>query len=217
VTFTAPTEPGSYPFFCAVHPEAMQGVLTVVEGAAAPPEDEGGGGGGEAAQPLQEAPTAVEVSMADFSFDAPEASVAPGGEVTWTNDGDAPHTATFDEVELDTGQLASGEQGALTAPTEPGSYTYFCAVHPGQMRGVLVVVPPGTADPTAPDAPAAAIGGDPAAQPAAEEGESRGLTLVILLAAVIGAFLGGLGLSMLIRNRRRPGPPPPPSPTGQPM
>lgn len=199
VTFTVDT-PGTFAYVCQVHPAAMRGVLTVVDAGG------GGGGGGSgeppptaAAPPAPAAPSTAAVTMADFSFEAPEASVAPGGRVTWTNEGGAPHTATFDDVELDTGNVEPGAEGTLTAPEEPGTYSYKCTIHP-QMTGALAVLAEGVADPNAAAPPAEEAAAPPAAEPA---GASRGFSLVILLAAVLGAFLGGLGLAAFVRSRSR--------------
>jgi plastocyanin len=189
-TLTLP-KAGRFPFHCEVHPAAMKGVLTVTgEGAAA------GGGGGAAA--ASTAPNQASVSMQDLKFVQPEVSVAPGGQVTWKNDGKLPHTATFDDVQLDTGTVQPGAEGRLTAPDKPGSYSYKCTVHPAAMRGVLVVPGANTADPTqeaAPAAPAAATGGGGG-------GENRtALSYLALVTGAIGAFLAGFGVSAFARSR----------------
>jgi plastocyanin len=177
--------PGRFPFHCEVHPKAMKGVLTVV-----------GTGGAAGGAPASNAPRQASVDMKDFAFDKQEVSVAPGGQVTWKNTGQAPHTATFDDVQLDTGNVAPGGQGKLTAPDKPGSYSYKCSVHPARMRGVLVVVGANTADPTqpvaaAPAAPAASNGG----------GGGASLSYLALVSAAVGAFLAGFGVSAFARAR----------------
>jgi plastocyanin len=190
-TLTLP-KAGRFPFHCEVHPAAMKGVLTVTgEGAAA------GGGGGAAA--ASTAPNQASVSMQDLKFVQPEVSVAPGGQVTWKNDGKLPHTATFDDVKLDTGNVQPGAEGRLTAPDKPGSYSYKCNIHPAAMRGVLVVPGANTADPTqeaAPAAPAAATGGGGGG------GENRtALSYLALVTGAVGAFLAGFGVSAFARSR----------------
>jgi plastocyanin len=178
---------GSFPFHCEVHPKAMKGVLTVT--------GEGGGAGGAAST----APNQANVSMQDLKFVEPEVSVAPGGQVTWKNDGKVPHTATFDDVQLDTGNIQPGQSGKLTAPDKPGSYSYKCNVHPAAMRAVLVVPGANTPDPTeepAQAAPVAATGGG------AGGGENRSaLSYLALVTGAIGAFLAGFGVSAFARNR----------------
>jgi plastocyanin len=187
-TLTLP-KAGTFPFHCEVHPAAMKGVLTVTAEAAA-------GGGGAAA--ASTAPNQASVSMQDLKFVEPEVSVAPGGEVTWKNDGKAPHTATFDDVQLDTGTVQPGAKGKLTAPDKPGSYSYKCTVHPAAMRAVLVVPGANTPDPTeevAPAAPAAATGGG-------GDGEDRSaLSYLALVTGAVGAFMAGFGVSAFARRR----------------
>jgi plastocyanin len=187
-TLTLP-KAGTFPFHCEVHPAAMKGVLTVTGEAAA-------GGGGAAA--ASTAPNQASVSMQDLKFVEPEVSVAPGGEVTWKNDGKAAHTATFDDVELNTGTVQPGTEAKLTAPDKPGSYSYKCTVHPAAMRAVLVVPGANTPDPTeeaAPAAPAAATGGG-------GDGENRSaLSYLALVTGALGAFLAGFGVSAFARRR----------------
>jgi hypothetical protein len=127
--------------------------------------------------------------------------VAAGGKVTVTNRGQAPHTMTLDDVQVDTGAIDPGASAELTAPDAPGSYSYRCTVHPARMRGVLVVLGKDTDDPNAqaaapPAAPAAPAGGD------GGEGPGGGVTAFVLATAVAAAFLGGIGLSAFALRRR---------------
>jgi plastocyanin len=187
-----PTKPGSFKFHCEVHPQVMRGTLTVTGKEVAD--------GGEAS----DAPRQANVTMQDFAFDKPEVSVAPGGQVTWRNEGGALHTATFDDVKLesvkerfDTKRVQPGAQASLKAPEEPGSYTYRCTIHPDRMRGVLVVLGQNVADPTRVGTEQAAA----RASPAGGAGGNRGTSLFALLAGVLGAFFGGFGISAFVRNR----------------
>ncbi len=69
---------------------------------------------------------------------APQSSVLPTGQtITWTNTGQAPHTATDDGGAWDTGLVSSGGIATLTFAT-PGTYFYHCALHPW-MKGTVVV------------------------------------------------------------------------------
>jgi plastocyanin len=179
-------EPGTFPFFCEIHPAVMQGTLTVTDDEVqaddrAPPE----------AEPPDDTATA---SAVDFAFLRPSTTVAAGGSVTWSNDGEKPHTATFDDVELDTGTIEPGAQATLTAPEQPGTYSYFCTIHPTQMRGVLVVPPDvAAADDGADD-------GEVAAPPPAVDEETDGTALAYVIAVlVIG--VGVIGLFFGLRQR----------------
>lgn len=166
---------------CEVHPEAMKGVLTVTGEARAGPTA------------ASAAPREASINIVDFGFEPKEASVAPGGTVTWRNTGNAPHTATFDDVDIDTGTLEPGKDGALVAPAQPGSYSYRCNIHPAKMRAALVVVGQNVADPTKTqvDKPAEATSGGP----------GGGVSALALATGVGGAFLGGFGVSAFARNK----------------
>jgi plastocyanin len=180
-------EAGTFKFHCEVHPAAMKGVVTVTGEAA-------GGGPAQASA----GPREVDVGAVDFAFEPKDASVAAGGAVTVANRGQAPHTMTLDDVQLDTGSIAPGASARLTAPDAPGSYSYRCTVHPARMRGVLVVLGRDTEDP---NAQAAAPAAAPAA-PAGGGGPGGGVTAFVLATAVVAAFLGGIGISAFALRRR---------------
>ena len=80
-----------------------------------------------------------QINIDNFRFSPREMTVTAGTKVTWVNNDDVPHTATsttkprsFDSRTLDTdGKFAH-------VFTTPGTYDYFCAVHP-HMTGKVVV------------------------------------------------------------------------------
>jgi plastocyanin len=93
-----------------------------------------------AVNPSADAPTAPnQVTIDNFAFNPKTLTVPVGTEVTWINRDDVPHTATsavkprvFDSKTLDTDDKFSH------VFTTPGTYPYFCAVHP-HMTGEIVV------------------------------------------------------------------------------
>ena len=179
---------GTFKFHCEIHPAAMKGTITVTGQAAASGPAQASAG-----------PREVDVGAVDFAFEPKDASVAAGGKVTVTNRGQAPHTMTLDDVQLDTGTIAPGASAELTAPDAPGSYSYRCTVHPARMRGVLVVLGRDTEDP---NAQAAAPPPAPAAQTGGGTGPGGGVTAFVLATAVVAAFLGGIGISAFALRRR---------------
>lgn len=179
---------GTFKFHCEIHPAAMKGTVTVTGQAAASGPAQASAG-----------PREVDVGAVDFAFEPKDASVAAGGKVTVTNRGQAPHTMTLDDVQLDTGTIAPGASAELTAPDAPGSYSYRCTVHPARMRGVLVVLGRDTEDP---NAQAAAPPPAPAAQTGGGTGPGGGVTAFVLATAVVAAFLGGIGISAFALRRR---------------
>ncbi len=83
------------------------------------------------------APAAAAVmTIADFGFSP--LSVAPGATVRVTNADGAQHTVTAVGGEFATGLIDAGASVAFVAPTQPGTYTFFCELHPN-MQGTLVV------------------------------------------------------------------------------
>jgi plastocyanin len=69
------------------------------------------------------------VSIVDFAFQPAMLQIATGTTVTWTNTGNAPHTATADDGSFDSGQLSNGQTFSQTFNTA-GTFTYHCDVHP---------------------------------------------------------------------------------------
>jgi plastocyanin len=127
----------------------------------------------------------VTVDIVDFAFDPATMTIEAGTTVTWVNQGAAPHTATGDNGEFDTGQLDSGQSASITFDT-PGTYAYHCEIHPN-MTATIVVVEAG--DGTT-DLPTTGIGASPGGT------GSRDLAALATLAGLL--FVLGLAT---IRNR----------------
>ena len=84
-----------------------------------------------------EAQDSAAVSIVDFAFQPASLEVAAGTTVTWTNTGQAKHTATADDGTFDSKNLKPGESFSFTFNT-PGTFAYHCDVHP-EMTGTIVV------------------------------------------------------------------------------
>jgi plastocyanin len=80
------------------------------------------------APPSPAAPSTFNLDMIDFSYSVLNLEVPVGSTVTWTNTGNARHSATADDGSWDTGLFGSGEQASITFDT-PGIYTYYCILH----------------------------------------------------------------------------------------
>jgi plastocyanin len=82
-------------------------------------------------------PAAAAVSIDNFSYTPAEITVAAGARVTWTNHDDVPHTVTA--VDKSFGSKAMDTDDTFGRVFErPGTYEYFCAVHP-HMTGRVIV------------------------------------------------------------------------------
>jgi plastocyanin len=79
------------------------------------------------------------IEIKDFAFNPQTLTVKSGEQITWINRDEEPHTVVSVEkqfkksIALDTDQTFTITAGA------PGTYTYFCSVHP-KMTGTIVVV-----------------------------------------------------------------------------
>jgi plastocyanin len=83
--------------------------------------------------------TVQEIVIDNFTFAPATVTIAPGTRVVWVNHDDVPHTATSTSKpkRFDTGTLDTDQKYAHVF-TEPGTYNYFCAVHP-KMTGQIIV------------------------------------------------------------------------------
>jgi len=79
----------------------------------------------------------AEVNIDNFSFSPATISVKAGTAVTWTNRDDIPHTVVADDKSFKSKVLDTGDKFTFT-PTKPGTYPYFCSIHP-KMTGKLIV------------------------------------------------------------------------------
>jgi amicyanin len=76
------------------------------------------------------------VKIGNFTFGPQELKVKSGTTVTWTNEDDIPHTV-FSPDNFRSKALDSEDKFSFTFTT-PGTYKYFCSLHP-HMTGTIVV------------------------------------------------------------------------------
>src|SRR5438128_11669967 len=86
----------------------------------------------------QSAPAAdTEVDIDQFTFAPQRITVKAGTTVTWINDDDIPHTVASSSKLFKSKTLDTEDKFSFTFTT-PGSYEYFCSLHP-HMTGAIVV------------------------------------------------------------------------------
>jgi plastocyanin len=83
----------------------------------------------------QMGPAAVKID--NFSFGPQTLTVAPGTTVTWTNNDDVPHTVVSDDKVFKSKALDTDDKFSYTFD-KPGTYNYFCSVHPKMTAKVVV-------------------------------------------------------------------------------
>lgn len=100
-------------------------------------------GSGKVSGPLQSAPSqdasTATVRIGDFRFEPQRIEVKVGTAVVWRNTHNQAHTSTgAGAMRWNTGNIAPGAAAAPVTFSTPGTYPYFCALHPF-MKGTVVV------------------------------------------------------------------------------
>jgi plastocyanin len=85
----------------------------------------------------QPSATNVGVKIDNFVFGPQTITVSVGTTVTWTNSDDIPHTAVSTDGVFKSKVMDTDEKFSYTF-TKPGTYSYYCSVHP-KMTGQVVV------------------------------------------------------------------------------
>ena len=78
-----------------------------------------------------------EVKIDNFSFAPTSLTVRVGTQITWTNRDDVPHIVVEDDKTFRSKVLDTDEKFTFT-PTKPGTYKYYCSIHPKMTAKVVV-------------------------------------------------------------------------------
>jgi plastocyanin len=78
-----------------------------------------------------------EVTIDNFSFTPQTLTIPAGATVKWTNKDDVPHTVVETNRKFKSKALDTDETFSFTF-TDPGTYEYFCSVHPKMVAKVIV-------------------------------------------------------------------------------
>jgi plastocyanin len=84
----------------------------------------------------EDKPTA-QVKIDNFVFSPNPLTVPAGSTIRWTNQDDIPHNVVSEDKSFKSKVLDTDETFTYTF-TKPGTYTYFCSIHP-KMTGKVVV------------------------------------------------------------------------------
>jgi plastocyanin len=101
--------------------------------AGAPAASPAGGGGGGAGQQAG----GGSVNIVDFAFQPQAVTVRVGQTVTWTNNGDAPHTVKWQQGAPESPRLSKGSTYQRTFDAA-GTFPYVCGIH-SNMTGTVTV------------------------------------------------------------------------------
>lgn len=85
----------------------------------------------------QSKPVTREVTVGNFTFAPADLKVSVGATVTWTNRDDIPHTVVSTDRAFKSRVMDTDQKFSFTF-TQPGTYEYFCSIHP-KMTGKVIV------------------------------------------------------------------------------
>jgi plastocyanin len=192
---------GTFSYFCTIHP-GMAGTITVTTGGTpvgtAVAGTDGVSGSSDGTVPAdstssgaETATQVVEVSVIDLAYDPSDLTVAAGTAVMWTNIGELPHTVTDSAGSFDSGIMNQGGKFQWTFK-DPGTYSYFCLLHPG-MEATVVVTEAETA-----------VGGSDTPQAAAavpvgsRVRDSGSPTMMVAIVMAAGLAAAGFGMAWAV-------------------
>jgi plastocyanin len=92
------------------------------------------------ASPARAADT--EVTIDNFTFAPERVTVKAGTTVTWINRDDIPHTVASTTRLFKSKALDTDDKFSFTFAT-PGTYEYFCSLHPHMKATIVVEAPAG--------------------------------------------------------------------------
>lgn len=79
-----------------------------------------------------------DVSMTDNEFGPGTITVKKGATVTWTNNGDLPHTVTSESAAGPKSETIQPDETYSFTFNEVGTFDYICEFHPGMTGKVIV-------------------------------------------------------------------------------
>jgi plastocyanin len=81
------------------------------------------------------------IDIADYSYSPDTLEVKVGEAVTFANGGAIPHTVTSEGGGFENSDSIQPGDSFVAAFSEPGTYSYFCAIHGAdRMEGTITVV-----------------------------------------------------------------------------
>ena len=78
------------------------------------------------------------IEIKDFAFNPQTITVKSGEKVTWINRDEEPHTIVSVGKQFKKSTALDTDQEFTITAGAPGTYNYFCSVHP-KMTGIIIV------------------------------------------------------------------------------
>ena len=94
---------------------------------------------------LAQKPAAGAISIDNFTFNPKQITVKAGTAVTWTNHDDIPHGIASSSNTFTRSKALTTDDSFSFTFTTPGTYQYFCYLHPNMVGTVVVEAATGSA------------------------------------------------------------------------
>ncbi len=78
------------------------------------------------------------IKIDNFSFGPATITIPAGSTVTWTNNDDVPHVVSSDDNKLFKSKALDTDDRFSFTFTNPGTYNYYCAIHPKMTAKIVV-------------------------------------------------------------------------------
>ena len=78
------------------------------------------------------------IKIDNFSFGPATITIPAGSTVTWTNDDDVPHVVSSDDNKMFKSKALDTDDRFSFTFTKPGTYNYYCAIHPKMTAKIVV-------------------------------------------------------------------------------
>ena len=146
------------------------------------------------------------LSIKNFAFNPPNATVAAGTTVTWVNNDQTAHTVTADDGTFDSGTLQPGQSYSF-AFDKAGTYAYHCNIHPDMTATVTVSGASASASGSAGASPSGSVSASASASPSATTSPgaplpgSGGPPSLGVVAALALVALGAIALVLVLVRR----------------
>jgi plastocyanin len=145
--------PGTYAYYCAIHPTTMVGTIVVVAGSGSQASSSSSSASTTSSTSGASTPSGLAISIlkgsstnqasTGYSPDTATVIVGTNNTVTWTNNDVVGHLVTFTSVPggaTVSGSDLIGPNGTFTATlTVPGTYHYDDSLGYGWMKGTIIV------------------------------------------------------------------------------
>jgi plastocyanin len=91
-----------------------------------------------AVDPGDKSVSGATIKIDNFSFGPSNITIPAGTTVTWTNNDDVPHVVASDDKQMFKSKALDTDDHFSFTFTKPGTYNYYCAIHPKMTAKVVV-------------------------------------------------------------------------------